>query len=290
MPRNAMTKFAVLGLLAVTVACPNGCSRPAGPVAARKATPKVQPPAPSKPVEPSTPDPHVQVAALRAELGQSGGQTYIKRLELRRGLMQWLRKADSLADLEAELTEQIADVEETEGRDKAQRVALAEANTFQVQKDHRAAAAAFGVLLRRFPEGRFTAEGLYQRGICLLEQREYAQAADAWQQLVEQHDDAPYAPMAWRKLALAQALQAKFDESLATLEIMAAKYEGTDHGDYARMRRAYVQAAAGRAADARATYEKFLTDAPNSKYCMLVRRELAAIDRGIDVKADPKGR
>lgn len=289
MPRNAMTKFAVMGLLTVTVACPNGCSRPAGPAAARKATPKVQPPAPSKSVEPSTPDSHVQVTALRTELGQPG-QTYIKRLELRRGLMQWLRKADSLADLEAELTEQIADVEVTEGRDKAQRVALAEANTFQVQKDHRAAAAAFGVLLKRFPEGRFTAEGLYQRGICLLEQREYAQAADAWQQLVEQHDAAPYAPMAWRKLALAQALQAKFDESLATLEIMAAKYEGTDHGDYARMRRAYVQAAAGRAADARATYEKFLTDAPNSKYCMLVRRELAAIDRGIDVKADPKGR
>lgn len=173
----------------------------------------------------------------------------------------------------------------------AQRVAFSTAGNLARLKDHRAAAGAYTILLERYGDGPFAAEALLHLGSCRLELQEYAEAEAVWRRLIEGFDETTQAPWGWRKMALAQLLQGRFEGSLATLKLMAGKYGGTHYGEYARMRRGYVLMAAGRLGEAKTSYADFLTNCSNSKYCRLARGQLAEVDRALTVvRADGRRR
>jgi TolA-binding protein len=219
---------------------------------------------------------------------------YGTRLEAVRSIFHRVRHHGQLEEARTALVILLDEVEKQEGQEMAQRVAFSEAGNLEAQKDYRAAVMAYRLLLERYPNGPFAAEAQYHLGGALLELHEYAEAAQVWQGLIEEHDDSPLAPWGWRKLALVQLLQGQFDTSLGTLELMAGKYAGTEFGEYARMRRGYVCVAAGRMPEAKATYETFLTECPHSKYVRLVQQQMADLERargsGADVLAQVNGR
>lgn len=243
-------------------------STPGGP-----ADKPIRPKAPSRRPDPLSAE---AIASARARIGAT--EDYGARIEARRSLIYPLCRAGQLDVAVTEFDALLDDVENHEGHNMAERVALADGDNLRSRKEFGAAMLAYGRLLDRWPEGRFTAEALFQKGACHLDVQEYAQAEHVWQRLIEEHDASTYAPWAWRKLALAQLLQSKPDESLATLEVMAAKYDGTSFGDYARMRRGYVQMVTGRLSEARESHMRFLVERPGSKYCQLAKGYLEQID------------
>ena len=231
-----------------------------------------------------TPDDPVRLRALITQT-----KDYPARLELRRHLFHRLRNSGRLDQAMPELTALLEDVEREEGSQMAQRVALAEAGTLEIQKDYRLAANAYELILNRFgEEGRFATESRYHLGTCQLDMGDYAAAADTWQRLIQEHDESPEAPWAWRKTALAQTLQGQFGLALSTLSTMKEKYANTEFGEYAAMRVGYVQMVAGKPAEARKAYSEFLSLCPGSKYCHLVQMQMEQIEKAALVRADSK--
>jgi len=261
-----------------------GAARPEANVPGAQASTKEQaeaakprPPAvPATPPRPLSPQ-EIEAMWMQPELAS---EHYGVRLEAVRSIFHRLRSRGQLDEARIALVVLLDEVEKKEGSAMAQRVAFAEAGNLETQQDYRAAVMAYQLLLDRYPNGTFAAEGRYHLGGTHLEQHDYAAAEQAWQCLIEQHDDSPFAPWGWRKLALAQLLQGQIDTSLATLELMAAKYPGTEFEDYARMRQGYVYVVAGRTAEAQAAYEAFLAQYPHSAYVRLVRQQLAALEHG----------
>jgi TolA-binding protein len=206
---------------------------------------------------------------------------YVARLDALRSLMQEARQRGQTDEAVGVVTMLLDEVERQEGLTMAQRVAMAEAGNLQEQKDYPAAAKTYELALSRYPQGTFVAEELYQLGDCRLELHEYAAAEQVWRRLIDEHGDSSMAPWAWRKLALAQLLQARYDQSLATLAAMAARYAGTEYEEYARVRKGYVLAASGRTQEARSAYQEFLKAFPRSKYCGLANKQVAELNAGL---------
>jgi TolA-binding protein len=238
------------------------------------------PPVPPKPlaqrIEPKVPLTAEQIKTREQSIAQTKG--YVQRLAQRRTLAQDLIKQGQAAEAIQQIDKVVSDVEKTEGADKAQRVALAEANTLRINGHHAEAAQAYDLLINKYPQGRFTAESIMQMGVSQMDAKQYAQAEKSWLRLVQEHNDAPEAPLGWRKLALAQLVQGQFEDCLATLETMATKYPDTEYADYARMRRGYVYMAKGDLAKAREQYNNFMANCPNSKYCLLAREQIAQLE------------
>jgi len=233
-------------------------------------------PAVTEPPGPQVPD-NIKAACRQPE---PPSEEYAARLEARRSLLHELRHGGQTDEAVEVLAKLLADVERQEGLAMAQRVAMAEAGNLQAQKDCPAAVKAYELTLSRYPQGTFVVEAMYQLGDCSLELHDYAAAESVWRKLIDENGDASMAPWAWRKLALAQLLQTHYDQSLATLEAMAGKYAGTEFEEYARMRRGYVLASAGRTQEAQAAYQAFLKEFPRSKYCGLASQQMAELDRG----------
>jgi TolA-binding protein len=247
----------------------------------------VESPAPSKKPtlhEPLSPE---AIVALRARI-DAASDDFGERIEARRVLFHQLRKHGQVDLAVRELDALLDDVERHAGLSMAQRVAIADAGNLQSLKDYRTAIRAYELLVQRYGDGNFAPEALLHMGSCYLELRDYVAAEQVWERLIEEYDSSPHAPWGWRKLALAQTLQGRFDSALATLEIMAEKYAGTHFGEYGRMRRGYVQMTAGRLDAARATYAAFLESDPHSKYCRLVRRQMAELEETALARADSR--
>jgi TolA-binding protein len=206
---------------------------------------------------------------------------YALRLEALRSLLLDARRHGQTDQAIGALGTLLDEVERQEGPAMAQRVAMAEAGNLQAQKDYLTAARAYEVLLDRYPQSAFVAEATYQLADCRLELHDYAAAEQIWRKLIDEYGDSVLASWAWRKLALAQLLQTHYDQSLVTLEAMAARYAGTEFEEYARMRRGYVLAAGGRSDQARAAYQAFLKDFPRSKYCGLASKQMAELEAGV---------
>jgi len=244
---------------------------------------------PARSVHPPKPLTPEAIAELRGRIASADG--YGARIEARRSLFHQLRKHGQLDLALPELNSLLDEVERREGRAMAQRVAFSIAGNLVRQKDHNSAIGAYTVLLERYGDGPFAAEALLHLGSCRLELHEYVEAEKVWRRLIEGFDETAQAPWGWRKLALAQLLQGKFEKSLATLEMMAGKYAGTQFGEYARMRQGYVLMAAGRLAEAKASYADFLTTCSNGKYCRLAQDQLAKVDQALTVaRADGRQR
>jgi len=203
---------------------------------------------------------------------------YAVRIELRRRLFHLLRKGKRSDEAIQQLKELLDDIERQEGESMAQRVALAEANTLELQHDYAVAVRAYDLLERRYQSGPFTAEAMNHQAQCLLDSKEYLQAERVWARLTTEYADSAIAPWAWRKIALAQLLQSRFDDSLNTLDQMIVLYPRTEFEEYARMRRGYVQVKAERNAEAKQSYDAFLGFCPSSKYCRLAALQRTAID------------
>lgn len=241
---------------------------------------------PVHPLEPLTPE---AIAELRGRIASADG--YGARIEARQTLFHRLRKHGQLELALSELRTLLDEVERQEGRSMAQRVAFSTAGNLAQQKDYNSAVGAYTILLERYSDGPFAAEALLHMGSCRLELQEYAEAERVWRRLIEEFDETAQAPWGWRKLALAQLLQGKFEKSLATLKMMVGKYAGTQFGEYARMRQSYVLMAAGRLAEAKASYTDFLAACSNSKYCRLAQDQLAKVDQALIVaRADGRRR
>ncbi len=88
--------------------------------------------------EESVPLTEESIAALHARI-KLAGDDYGSRLEIRRTLFHALRKNHQLDRAMGELESLLIDVQNEEGLDMAQRVALAESNTLELQKDFHAA-------------------------------------------------------------------------------------------------------------------------------------------------------
>jgi len=71
--------------------------------------------------------------------------------------------------------------------------------------------------------------------------------------------------------------------------MMEAKYANTEFGEYAQMRKGYVQMQAGKHVDAKKTYLRFLEDSPGSKYSRLVQHQMGELDR-LDQLAKANGK
>ena len=246
---------------------------------------KVPPTTPPTPPRPLTSE-EIERLWMRPELAS---KHYAIRLEAIRSILHRLRSHGQLDEARVALVVLLGEVEKQEGRAKAQEVAFREASNLGAQKDYAAAVMAYRLMLDRYPDAALAAEAQHQLGTSCLELHDYVAAEQAWQSLIEEHDDSPLAPWGWRKLALAQLLQGQFDTCLATLELMAAKYPGTEYANYACMRRGYVYVAAGRPVEARQAYQAFLENCPRSKYCVLAREQMTALDEaereGMDVLA-----
>jgi len=216
------------------------------------------------------------LAGLRRNITSASG--YGARIEARRKLFHALRVNGRSEEALMEFDAILNDIEGQDGRSTAERAAMAESGTLQGDGDPGTAVACFERLLTRWPDSRFTAEALQGIGECQLTLRTYAAAEETWKRIVEEFHDSPPAPTAWRKLALAQLLRGHFDDSMATLEMMAAQYPSTEHAQYAKARRGYVLMVAGREAEARKAYDIFLADCGQSKYCTLVRDQLLDLE------------
>jgi TolA-binding protein len=206
---------------------------------------------------------------------------YVARLEALRSLLQDARQRGQIDEAVAALVSLLSAVEQQESTAMAQRVALAEAGNLQAQKDYPAAVKAYELALSRYPQGMFVAEATYQLGDCRLELHDYAAAEQVWRRMIDEHGNSSMVPWAWRKLALAQLLQAHYEDSLATLAAMAGQYAGTEYEEYARMRKGYVLAAAGRTEEARAAYAEFLKAFPRSKYRGLANKQMDELNAGM---------
>lgn len=238
--------------------------------------PVVAPPAARPADRPAAPQPAVvYLESLRQAVARA--TAYGPRIEARRAVLQELARRGDEAEVQREEMALLDDVERQEGPAMAARVALAEGSTFAIRHQHGAAAVAYALLRQRYPASGLATEAWQQLAECRLHQHRYAEAEQLWHGLIESRGEAPEAAWAWRRLALAQLLQSHFDEALATLEMMARKYAGTDAGEYARMRQGYVLAAAGRSDEARKRYTAFLAECGNSPYCRLARTQLAEL-------------
>ena len=216
------------------------------------------------------------LAGMRQSIETASGDS--ARVEARRKLLHAMRLDGRLDDTIQAFDALLADIAEQSGRSTAERAAMAEAGTIQGAGDPRTAIACFEQLLSRWPDSQFAAEALQGIGECQLTLRAYPAAEEAWKRIIEEFPDSPQGPTAWRKLALAQLLRVRFEESLATLEMMAGKYDGTEHGHYAKARRGYVLMVAGRDAEARKAYDTFLANCGQSKYCTLVQDQLLDLE------------
>ena len=253
----------------------NNLDQPAAQQNASPATVGIQPAESAHFVRSLSPLTAHEIEFRQSEIGRL--PDYGRRLEQRRLLVRdFVARSQSLEAIK-EIGRIVEEVEQQEGLDKAQRVALAEANNLQINEYHAPAADAYELLIRKYPRGRFTAESLMQIGICQMNARKYDQAEKSWLRLVQEYDEAPEAPCGWRKLALAQLVQGKFDESLATLDTMSAKYPDSEYADYALMRRGYVHMVAGDLPKAREQYNDFMLNCPQSKYCLLASQQLAML-------------
>lgn len=211
---------------------------------------------------------------------------YPARIEARQILLGQLIRRGPQDNILPELTALLDDVEANDGRDMARRVAFSEAGTWHVDKHFAAAALAYQYIVDAYPQSSFAVESHYHIGECQIEQGQYARAEETFQRLIEQHDDSAMAGWGWRKLALAQLLQGRFDECLATLDLMSAKFADGEFGEYARARKGYVLMVAGRKADAKKAYDSFLAACPASKYCRLVQQQIREFEtEGLLAKA-----
>ncbi len=216
------------------------------------------------------------IAAMEAAI--TNATVYRVRVEARRVLFNALRRADRLSDAMLVFDDILMDVEENQGIEMAQRVAFADAGTLHADKYYDAAIAAYQRLIERYEHGPFTAEAMYRMGLCCLEMKDYQTAEALWHTVVEKHAESPYAPWSLRKIALAELIQGRVDDSLATLERLANGYSGTEFEEYAQMRKGYVLMAAGRAQEGRTAYESFLEKYPNSRYVLLAKQQMKQID------------
>ncbi len=213
---------------------------------------------------------------------------YVQHIEKQREYFHTLRRDSRLDEAMQILKDILTDIEQNEGVNMAQRAALADGATLQTDKDYLAAIRVYQILLERFPEGQFIDKALYHQGECHLELQEYEQAEAVWHRLIEEQDSAPLAPWGWRKLALAQLLRGQFDASMSTLEIMTDKYTKTHWAEYAKMRRGYVLTVANRVPEAKAAYQKFLSECSDSRYCILAKKQLAELDGAVAIAKERK--
>lgn len=278
------TLFSALVAIAPWVGCrPAPTPAPKANPAVAPQTPAARPPAsrvahdgpPSGPVGspyslPATPS----VAELRDRV-RALKDNYAARIEARHAMIACITRNDPGDAAFAAIMELLNDVEQHDGRAMAREVAMTQGISLRRRGAHALAARVFSEAERRCDGNEQLVErAICQQGEALLDARAYSDAESAFQRLLEGSEDAQLAPWAWRRLALAQLLQGHFDASIATLRVMAEKYVGTEHADYARMRQGYVQMAAGRIREARATYEAFLKECGQSVYCELARTEL----------------
>lgn len=243
------------------------------PSSAKKSKVEIKPEVPSPALTEET------FASLRSRIQSS--DHYPDRIEARRTLMHRLCEDDKVDVALSEFRALLDDVEAHEDRSMAVRVAFSDAGTWMHREDHEAAIGAYGILLARYGDSDFACEALMHMGSCHLELREYAEAEQVWRRLIEEYDGTPMTPWGWRKLALAQVLQGRYDASLSTLAMMAKKYEGTHFGEYAQVRQGYVLMAANRLGEAKSRYDKFLATCSQSKYCRLAERQLVQLEEAM---------
>lgn len=229
-----------------------------------------------------------KIDAHRNRINELGGD-YPARIEARRVLLGQLLRRGPLDNILPEFAALLDDVDRMEGQEMARRVAFSEAGTWQIDERYDAAILAHQYIIDTYPESGFAVESLYHLGECRIELQQYAEAEQVFQKLIEEHDDSPMAGWGWRKLALSQLLQGRFDECLATLDLMSAKFDEGELGEYARARSGYVLMVAGRKVDAKKAYESFLAACPASKYCRLVQQQMLELDK-LNVIANARSR
>lgn len=239
------------------------------------ATPSLQPRVSPEPTE-QFPLPEERIALLGTQIDDA--PDYSARLEARRALFNELRKHGQLDRAISELEALVDDIQTQEGPEMAQRVAFSEASILETNKDYTASIRALELLRCRYPNGSFEADALYQLGNCQLELHNYASAEAIWEQLIHSHETSDVAPWAWRRLALAQLLLRRFDDSLNTLATMERIYSGTEFSEYAQMRKGYVLMAMGHLDEARRSYTRFSDGHPRSKYSGIVQSQVNWID------------
>lgn len=238
-----------------------------------------QPKAQTKPVSlPEMLTPEV-IAAFRA--GIMATDRYSDRIEMRRSLMYRLCQGKQIESALAEFQALLDDVEQREGRAMAMRVAISDAGQVQWKQDYAAAIGMYEVLLNRYDNSPFTAKALYQLGVCHFQMKDYVVAEQVWRRTIEEQDGSSQAPQAWQKLALAQMRQKNFDASLVTLDIMAAKYQGTPYEQHARLCRGDVLKEAGREAEARAIYTEFLEEHQDGSYRRLAEQRMSDLGKAV---------
>lgn len=243
---------------------------PSSPTAAKT-------PTPSKATPPALRDHSEVVAKLRQEIETLKGND-AGRIRTRQGLVQALCAAGDISAIQSELTLLMDDAEQCSGPQVAEDVAVNVAIAARRKKSPRSAEIVLRQTLKRFPASKDAVRMWIQIGECQLAQNHYRQAEETFRQLVENHDEHPGASWAWRRLALAQTLQSQFDEALATLDIMAGKYNAHDAGEYAESRKPYVLNLAGRKAEAKRAYQDFLANNEVSAYRELATSQLKALD------------
>jgi TolA-binding protein len=278
-----MQNKACLGVFVVIVglmmtACSTRQRSKTDPAAAR--TPASAHPQPAPTIAPSVKGPlsAEEIAELRRRVDECHDD-YPARIEARRALLAELRNRGPAEQVLSELRGLLTDIEQEEGREMLHRAAIAEAGTWQADKDFLAAASAYEHIIEAYPDSPFADEAMYQLGNCKLDLHEYAEAEATFQRMIDVHSGSPLVGWGWRKLALAQLLQGDFDRSLATLDRMASNFGDGEFAEYARARKGYVQMAAGRKEDAQASYDAFLSACPTSKYCRLVQQQIAMLDQ-----------
>jgi len=172
----------------------------------------------------------------------------------------------------------LEEVEQQQGSARAELAGMILARLLDSRGHLRSAIASYERILNGWPDGPSAAESLYRLGTARARSDEFGRAINAFQRLVEEHADSKFAPYAWQELASAQHSMGDIEASLATLDVLAVEYEGTQFEEDARIRRGEILQKAERVSEASAVYSAFLSKRPHSKHSPAVREKLKAIN------------
>ena len=119
----------------------------------------------------------------------------------------------------------------------------------------------------------------YQEAVSRLALGDAAAAAAAYQQVVDRSGDGIYGQMARLGLAEAQAQAGKFDDAINTFKELAQRKDGPLPIDGVLMQLGRTYRDAGKRADAQQTFNRLVSEYPDSPFTTEAKRELDSLNK-----------
>lgn len=148
-----------------------------------------------------------------------------------------------------------------------------------VQAKAEAAAAKYKAVAEGYPSTDAGLFAAYREGATLMLLNQPAQAATAFQRVVDRDADGLYGRMARMGLAEAQARAGQFDQAIAAYKALAERQDDTLPLDGILMQLGRTYVSAGKRAEAQQTFNRIVQEFPESQFTAEARQQLDALKR-----------